>query len=151
MDLRFELLTEQTLDYLWRNFRDIDRRECEAVGITEDNYRYYYLEMAPEPWIVALVDGVPVCMMGCWPIKHCVWFCLLGTEQMDRYWVRLTRNARSFIKNRLDDYLGCRGMVVILEEATQARRWLEYLGFEQTGQPFWSGVGVKHLLYEFRR
>ncbi len=129
IELQKEPTYEQAL-YIAENLRERDRQEIFATRYDEsiEGLARDTVALGGFSW-VALVDGVPVAVIGAtprWPKVWGIWS--YGTNDWDKVVLTLTRHALRFMRPALYNSGAIRVDCMALAAHTDARRWLEYLG-----------------------
>lgn len=129
-------VTRGDVEYVVRNLRDRDRDEIFALRWDDDEDKVIEEVML---WAGAMTwtfrrDGVPVSVLGIWPVRPHVWSVwAFGTNRWPRVLSAMTKHIRRFIIPALLRAQFKRAEAVALATHEDSRRWLTALGAREEG------------------
>lgn len=126
----FTYLNEEQCNYIWDNMREHDKVETEAFGFTKEN-AFRSLQTCNET-VCGLKDDVPVAIFGFITTPGTIRFNFLATKDCEKYWLTITKIAKSYIKYNINNFPQLRPIIEVWEGHTVSRRWLKLFGFEET-------------------
>ena len=132
-DLDFDLLDQESLDYVWQNLREHDRTELALQNYTDENYSSF---LTHSEAYSAHFKGNPIFAFGMSIRSHCMYFWLIATDELDKnkqLWKSAHELALAYIPKQAEINFGKRQLVEVWIKHRNSVRWLNRLGFTDTG------------------
>ena len=128
--VEYSELTEQQLAHIYPRLRDYDRQELEIFGYTDEN-AWQQVQNSDQA-ICGILNGEPVCVFGYSLTPTTIRFGFFGTDKIERYWKRITKGARSYLRFQMQQHPSHKPVIEVWEKHHQSRRWLRLLGFQES-------------------
>src|ERR1051326_5973234 len=101
-DMTYSVTTPQDVAWFWSRFRDMDWHELVLASkheLSPDEFVNLHTEL-----YTASKDGTPIAMFGVNEGANEMYVTCLGTNEMMKYMVKLTRGSRGFLEFRAELY-----------------------------------------------
>lgn len=142
-DIEFTYLEPEQMDFIWENMRETDKRELEIHGYTDDNYQDRMKNW--DQVICGLYKGSPVAVYGYFLRQNIIYFGFFSTNEIKHFYKTMTKIARIYIQNRLDEFPDKDGVILVWEKHREAIIWIKRLGFHHA--PSFVDTKFGRLLY----
>jgi len=117
--------------YVVENCRSADKMEIGLTGFTKESLIEFYPKL--EDGLTGTEDHIPFLVAGTQVLDDEVWYWFLATPLVNSHWLRVTREARKFVKRKMSQHKDKRHLVQVWSGHKASITWLNILKFNQVG------------------
>lgn len=128
-------------EYVVNNCRAADEIELGLTGHTKEKLISMYNEL--EDGLTGTENDIPFLVAGTQVVDKEIWYWFLATPLVNHHWLRITREARNFIKEKKIQHKDKRHLVQVWSGHKASVGWLNILKFNEIDQYF---VGKEKIL-----
>lgn len=128
--IKYEQTTEEHIEIIWKKLRYFDKLELLCTGVY--NYSPAQIIDNMNECYTALLDGVPEAFFGYSITPTLIYFCFIGSDEIYNHTKTYTKYAKTFIKNRMDEFFDKTATIIVHPDNTKSIKWIKYMGFEYT-------------------
>lgn len=115
--------------YVVQNCRQADDVEIGLTGFNKDTL----IEMYPllEDGLTGTERDIPFLVAGTQIVEDELWYWFLATPLVNSHWLRVTREARKFVNQKLEQHKDKRHLVQVWSGHKASITWLNILNFKE--------------------